>query len=139
MTRWNDPLRIAAAALARGDTFFEIQRPLCDVTRRAAGLTTPSSQRRRDGRDLDFVAAIESLGWRLAHVDYLYVPLADPDLRPSRRQSLDFQGAPVGAVLGAYLFQLADRPGRTTSPTRHSAELSAAATGGSVAACAVSS
>jgi hypothetical protein len=119
MTRANDPLRRAATALARGDSFFEIQRPVCDVLVGGAVLSAPASQGRRDDAGADVVAAIERLGWRLEHVNYLFVPLPEPDARTSRRPVTDLRGPAVGVVLGAYLFQLPDRrprPGQRTAP-----------------------
>lgn len=104
-TEPSGPRERARAARASGERFFELQLEVAESSRDVRFLAADSGQRteRRHGRML---GEVESEGWCLEDVGYVFVPTGQ-----SSRQKVLGTGESVavsGVVVGIYLFRAAD-------------------------------
>lgn len=103
----------AAAAYDRGDAFFQVELSHADVT----GSTNAFTGIARDatiGRRAvasDVLGRIEQAGWRLEHVNWIYVQTGQ-DSR-NKFMGTGQQVVVTGQVVGIYLFRRDDEHGQT--------------------------
>ena len=96
------PIRQARAAYTRGAQFLEIQLEVAESTRdvRFGEADSGSRTERENG---DMLGAVEAEGWRLEHVNYVFIPTGH-----STRAKMLGTGESVavsGVTVGVYLFR----------------------------------
>jgi len=100
------PVGAATAAKEAGQQFFEIQLEVGSHTGTSGFGSTDG--RHSKSSSAAMLGAIESVGWRLEHVGYLYMITSETS---SDRMFLTGQATAVsGVTIGVYLF-------RSTAPT----------------------
>jgi hypothetical protein len=107
------PQGLARAASQAGDGFFQLTIPLSQTERTSMGILSGGQQagwdvRTRTGSHSDVLSLIESEGWRLQDVDYVFQQTG----AVSRDKLLSSGQTSVvtGQIVGIYLFRRAAEP-----------------------------
>lgn len=100
---WQSPVGQSHQAKERGDGFFQCEITISQLQGWASGFGSASNRVQSTGGKPDMLAQIESYGWRLEHVGYVFVQTGATS---TDRAFSSGQGTVVrGNVTGIYLFR----------------------------------
>ncbi len=97
------PVGQSATAHENGDGFFQFESDISKLAGQASGFGSSVNVVRRSGGPTDVLAQIESVGWRLEHVGYVFIETGSTS---TNRVLSTGQGTVTrGVVTGIYLFR----------------------------------
>jgi hypothetical protein len=99
---WNDPVLQARLALDAGSKIFQVSLPL-SKTAAMVGALTPATTATKTAEHGSVLDAIESVGWRLEHANYVY--RVTGSISRDKLLSSGQQEAVSGEIVGIYIFR----------------------------------